>query len=157
MDSIYSGAATVGRTWAEVSAIFLSVIAVGVIIYGIYLLFNPSNSVQAVVVSTSVNTQTDDTKIPYYSTMMRWEVGAAVIMLPVEGFIRYDTIGEEVTLYYTTDPQVVSIEPNKIWAYWLIGGSAICALVAWIWVWLLRRYKFLAAASGASNVYNLLK
>lgn len=47
MSEIYSGAAGFGRTIAIISAIFFTVIGIGLIVFGIYLLLSKSNDDQS--------------------------------------------------------------------------------------------------------------
>jgi hypothetical protein len=39
----------------------------------------------------------------------------------------------------------------------LIGGAVFIAISSWIWVYLVERYKFLAAAQGVKGVYDILR
>lgn len=154
MDSVYSDAASFGRTWAYWSAVVISIIAICAASYGIYLLLAKQNIAVAVVLSDSVPTTIDKNNLTYFTTNMQWIVDNKIYNSQMLSTNKYNA-GAFVNVYYTNDPQNASEYDDKTWAYGLIYGSMGVTAFAWIWVWILSKSKFLAAGAGAADVFRL--
>jgi len=158
-EEIYSGAAQFGRIWTYLGAIIASVLAVVMIGFGLYLLFlrlTQRQTAGMAMEDSKEHVDKDGKKL--YTTPISWTVGASEYHATLTGESALHN-GQSVTIYYGMfSPRSGSLEPISWTApAALISGAIFIALVAWAWVYITRRYKFVAAATGVSDVYRLLK
>lgn len=158
-DELYSGAAQFGRLWTYLGAVIASIVSIGAIAYGMYLLFLRLTQKQVsgmAMEDSKKHVMKDGTHV--FVTPISWTVGSSEYHASLEGKSPVQK-GKLVTVYYGMfDPSRGSLEPMPWFAPWaVIGGAVFVALIAWAWVYIVRRYKFVAAAAGVSDVYRLVK
>ena len=159
---IYSGAAGFGQFWSFIKAIIASFIAIGLVIAGIYILYHKSH-LKLVIgknlkpsMCTTQNTQQGP--IQMCSTEVSYMVDGKTYTRSFSGNTEYAKTGMDVKVYYNpADPTDAEIEPIPTWVAWMLFGFAILIVIgSWFWVWLTRKYKCVAAATGTMDVYGLL-
>jgi len=158
VDSLYGDAAQIGKWWAVVSAVIGTFVAIGMIIGGIYIIYHRSylQSVQGKVVKSSYDCTT--TKTPTCKVDITYSVNNTTYNKTFTSAKMYK-VGDTVDVYYNpNDVSDSEINPLPKWLGWAsIGGAIFVVILSWIWVWLVNKYKFLAAAEGVKGVYTLLK
>lgn len=164
MDEIYSGAASFGRVWTLISAWFTTILAVFVGLFGLYLLYRQfmMRSVEGIVLGGSrekstYNPSSKQTVITYV-TLVSWTVGDKKYSEDLESDTPYEH-GDKVTVYYErSTPGEGTLMPMPKWSgFMVIGGALGMVIIAWLWVYATQRWKFLAAATGVSDVYRLVQ
>lgn len=155
MDDLYSGAASFGILYSKIVAYIVTFIGGIAILYGLYLVFKPSIKVSGSVMEDSV-LSTDKNNIKIYTTSIEWDVSGSKYHNAFTTFTAY-TKGQEVDIYYSGDPKYGSLYSDstlsKMYIFIPIGVIGL----AWLWLYILQNNKFLAAASGASDAYKLLR
>lgn len=156
---LYTGAATFGKVWSIFSAVAATLIAIAMILGGIYIIYHRAHlvSVKGKVTKsnydcvTQKNTKTCQVNVEYSVSDKKYNKTFTASST-------YKT-GDDILVYYDpSDPTDSEIEPIQKWVGWaLIGGAVFIALSSWIWVYLVERYKFLAAAQGVKGVYDILR
>lgn len=160
---LYTGAADVGKIWATISAVLATVVAVGMVLGGIYIIYHRSHLkyVTGKVTKSSYNCVKQSTKNGAITTCkvnVSYSIDGKSFMKTFTSSTLYK-VGDDVDVYYDpTDPKDTEINPIPKWIGWaLIGGAAFIVVSSWIWVWLVNRYKFLAAAQGVKGVVDLFR
>jgi len=162
-NEIYSGAADFGKIYAIISAIIGTLISIGMIIFGIYIIQHKNHLVS---VDGQVTTASYDCSIPTTNqntyTTCKFDVMYQVsnqsytkTFSSVETF----SVGDKVTVWYDPNhPEQGEYNPpskNIGWA--LIGFGVLIIIGSWFWVWMTRRYKFAAAAGGTAAAINMIR
>ena len=163
-EEIYSGAAQFGRIWTYIGAVIASIASVVLVGFGIYLIYQHSRlhkTVGNVLADSTKHSQYNpDTKqtFVYFSTPVSWIVEKNHYQGVLTSQGPYKS-GQNVDIYYEAgSPQQGTLEPVPAWAGGAaIGAAVFISLVAWAWVYITRRYKFVAAAAGVRDVYSLVK
>ena len=163
VNDIYSGAATFGHFWAYIQAFFSTLVMIGLIIFGIYILWTNAHLTTVIGTITRANyncttTQNQNNKITTCYVDVTYTINGKQYQQSYSTATQY-TVGATVTVYYNpTDPKDSSISQIPNWMAWLaIGGGIFIGISSWIWVWLTGRYKFLGAAAGVSDVWNIFR
>lgn len=68
-------------------------------------------------------------------------------------------VGRKIPVYVKNDNSndVVFEQPTpKFVGYVMIGGGILITLIAWVWVWLAGKYKFIAFATGARGALDIV-
>ena len=159
---IYSGAAGFGRIYAWISAIIGTLIAIGMIIGGVYIIQHKSHlkSVDGIVTKASYDcsTKTNDKNT---TTTCKFDVSYTVDKSYNKTFSSTDTFSKDdkITIWYDPNhPDIGEFNPPDKWIGWLLIGIAFLIVFSvWFWVWLTKRSKFAAAAGGASAVINMIR
>lgn len=172
--TLYSGAAAYGRFTSMLGAIIMTIIGIGLIIGGIYLMVNKdkhSLTAKAVITEAQCSqTQTTINNKPSisYSCMLTIQYSVSNVLytnkVQANGQHTYNK-GEFITVQYTpSDPNDVELKPSisrtTIGAI-MIGIALIMMLMSWGSAYLARKYKFAAAfqgiGSGVSTISNILR
>jgi hypothetical protein len=160
---VYSGAAGFGRIYAWISAIIGTIIAIGMIIAGIYIINHKGHlkSVDGKVTKASYNcnTQTHDKDT---TTTCKFDISYIVDSKTyTKTFSSTDkfSVDQTVTVWYDPNhPDQGEFNPlSKNVGSVLISSAIFITISVWLWVWLTRRYKFAAAAGGASSIFDMFK
>jgi len=163
MDEIYSGAASFGRVWTLISAWFTTIVAVFVGLFGLFLLYRQftmriaeGTALGGSREKSTYNPSSKQTVITYV-TLVAWTVGDKKYSEDLESDTSYEH-GDKVTVYYESGaPGEGTLMPMPKWSgLMVIGGALTMVGIAWMWVYATRRWKFLAAATGVSDVYRLV-
>lgn len=162
-DEIYSGAAGVGRIYAWISAILGTIIAIGMIIFGIYIINHKSHLkfVDGTVTKKSHNCSTQTTNNNTITTCL-FDVSYVVDGRKYQSTFSSSNMyknGDIVTVWYDPNhPDKGEFDPPPKSIGWvIIGISVFIVISAWVWVWLTSRYKFAAAAGGAAAAVNMFR
>lgn len=159
---IYSGAAGFGQFWSFIKAVVASLIAVGLVIAGVYILYHKSHLKQVIGKNLKPSVCTTQTTkqgpIQMCNTEVSYIVDGKVYKRSFSGNTEYAKPGMDVTVYYNpANPSDAEIEPIPSWMGWMLIGFAVLLVVgSWAWVWLTRKYKFVAAATGTMDAFGLL-
>ena len=169
---IYSGAASFGRGMAIFGAVMSTLIGIGMVIGGIYILLHKDKSkhVLATVVGCSIDGASGKdccTSFVDYNGFRQYDCNLR---------LNYTVNGKEYNnpLYISSQRGYVSGDflkisydeknPNSIKADvgypyflgWVLIGLAVLVIAgSWFWVWLTGRYKFAAAVGGARGAWDL--
>jgi len=164
IDNIYSGTASFGKVWSIITAVFAVIIAIAMIVGGIYVIWHKSHlkEVQGTVVKSSYNCSTHTDKDGNKSTSCKVNVQYTV---DGERYVKeFSTAtqyqqGTEITVYYDPkDPHDAYIEPvPKAIGYLLIFGALLMAGGAIAWAYFAQKYKVVAAAAGARGIYDFIR
>lgn len=172
-DDIYSGAASFGRIRAIFGVIFGTLIGICLIVGGFYALAHKTkltDKTTGIVVDSNNNptniqclsTSDKDTGITYQCNFrLQYTVNKEIYYAPINtnSSTNYSG-GTEITLYYDPNsPNNASLQQDD---YHTIGFICIAAglfilLFSWIGLWIILRYKFAAAASGAAGAIGMFK
>lgn len=169
-EEIYSGTVSFGRVMALISAVFVSIITVVMIVIGIVILVkkDPKKSVQGTVkscggfvdnnccVSHGVNNDKFNCNIK-----VQYTVEGKKYLTPtlnIDSDVRYAP-GSTITLYYDPkNPAGANLKkpPPKWLGGVLIGIALFICASAWVWVWLTRKYKVAAASQGIGTGLDII-
>ena len=163
-DEIYSGAASFGRIWAVISSILVTIIAIFMIIGGVYIIIRRSKmlSVSGEVIGNSQCnvTQTGNNLSTICTTLLTYTINGNLYdkISTQTGTTSY-TDKQQVTIWYYPDtPNKPELSPIPITAgYFLIGIAIILCIFSWLWVYITRKSKFAAAAGGIAEAWHLLR
>lgn len=160
VDNIYSGAAAVGqfRVWiGAVISTFFGVLLVGLGLWFLWENWHLSEDKAAVVNTDSVCHQDSD-KLQTCTTNITYTVDGKQYTKDFEGSKQYKAKDVVVVFYTADDPTNAQIElPSKLFSGLLIGGGIALTAFSWGLVWLVNRYKPLAAFEGVATAYDFLK
>lgn len=165
-DEIYSGAASFGVFWALLGAIMATIIGTLLIGFGIYLMVHKTNrkTVSAKVVyingipdGTCQKTQDNP---PQYNcaVTVKYDGWKDPIQISYTGPDSY-YVGETIDIYVdNNNPGDATLDkPVPKWMGLIIIAVALIMIGgAWFWYWASRRWKFIAAAEGASGAISLI-
>lgn len=165
-EEIYSGAASFGVFWALLGAVMATIVGIILIIAGIYILASKSdrNSASATVVAINGQTngscqKTQDNPVQYQCTVsVKYDGWKDPIDINYSGNNSY-YVGEKLTIYVKkNDPSDATLNPPvpKWFGIIAIVVGLIIPAVAWFWYWASRRWKFIAAAEGASGAFKII-
>ena len=162
-NEIYSGAAGVGKIYAWISAVIGTIIAIGMIIFGIYIIQHKSHlvSVDGIVTKDSYDcsTQTQNqTTTETCKFNVDYIVNSKNYNITFSSTSKFSN-NETVTIWYDPNhPEQGEFNPPSKGIGWGVIVLAIIVLFGvWFWVWLTGRYKFAAAAGGAAAAINLIR
>lgn len=157
---IYSDAASFGRVYAIISAVVASLFSIMFIIGGIYIIYHKSHlkSVTGTVTSDSFCTQLDKNSAScsvHYTYTLNGEnyFGTSTSSIDYKK-------GDKITVWYDPNHPGVHREidiPSKTIGVVAIIMGILIAVVAWVGVYVTRKYKFAAAASGVSGGIEMIK
>lgn len=157
---IYSDAASFGRVYAIIGAVFASLFSLMFIIGGIYIIYHKSHlkSVTGTVTSDSLCTQLDKN-----STSCSVNYTYTIKDKNYSGTSTSSTSykkGNKITVWYDPNHPGVHSEidiPSKTIGVVAIIMGILIAIAAWVGVYLTRKYKFAAAASGVGGGIDIIK
>lgn len=161
-EQIYSGVATFGRVWAVVSAIFGTIISIGLLILGIYIIRHKSHllSVPGSVVEDSKCTTSYSQQRPATTcrTKISYDVDGTNYTQTVDtGAMNYGKSSKVTVWYSPGDPSDPELNPATKGMGWiLIVIVFFICFGSWIWVWVTRKSKVAAVAGGAIEDVSLL-
>jgi len=164
--NIYSGLSSFGQIMAILKAIVVSILSIGLIGYGIYILYVnwdysedkaglilEDSTCQSTQMANGKSYQTCQTKFSFKDAAGNAYTSTATTMLAYKK-------GATVTVFYKeSDPAnttKLDFWPKNI-GYIAIAGGILIAALSWGWVYLVERFKPLAAISGGANVVDFAK
>lgn len=164
-DELYSDVATVGRTWAFISAIIITIISLISIIGGIILLTKKGNRIKVSATIVKINNGDTGNTCPKisdnnYSCLIwvKYDQVKTPVMYNYTGNVEY-YVGQTISVWIDkNNPQNFDLdytEPKKLGSILIVAGILILGF-AWLYVWLTRKSKFIAAASGANLGLNII-
>ena len=165
---IYGGAAGFGRFYAVFSAIIATLLGIVSIAAGIWLLLKKQTYTHSTVATVnSVQCTTERTGGHNSSTTYNCSLNVTYKVdgktyhrtLAVDSSIDYEGL-KTVKIYYNPhDPSDAEVEqfPYKILGSVALGFGVLIMLGAWFWVWVTRRYKFAAAATGIGEALHIAR
>jgi len=157
---IYSDAASFGRVYAIIGAVVASLFALMCILGGIYIIYHKSHlkSVTGIVTSDSLCTRLDENStscsVNYTYTLKGKNYSGTST-----SSTNYKK-GDKIKIWYDPNHPGVHSEidiPSKTIGVVAIIMGIIIAIAAWVSVYLTRKYKFAAAASGVSGGIDIIK
>ena len=157
---VYNGAATVGQFMAKVGMIICCIFGGLLIILGIFFCFlknSRSGKVIGTVQSSSCTTSTAQPSTTTCSINIQYIVGGKTLTTTQTTVKTYNK-GDQISLGYNpNNPSDVVIGNLSSWILGLIFivFGLIIIGVGWLNYYLVNRFKFLAAFSGAENVVNV--
>jgi hypothetical protein len=163
-DSIYQGAVGFEQGKSLVSAILITVIAVGLAITGIYFISKKTLTVEATVkTSTCTTTPAVPPNIPasiICTTTVTFTINKINYTASAISSMSY-TIGSKINVTYDpANPQSISL-PDSISNTMTGAGSLVCALLlvifAWTWWYLTNKYEAFAAVQAVGDVYSMFE
>lgn len=164
---IYSGAAGFGRLWAVISAVIGTILSILLMIGGAYIIYHRSylRSVKGEVLEDSVCSTTTDAKgnsSTSCMTKVTYEVDGHSYpnpQKPLNSGSKSYRAGQPITVYYDpNNPNDADLNPVPKWIGILaIVISIVIIIGSWFWVWVTRKYKFAAAAGGASHAVDMVR
>jgi hypothetical protein len=164
--NIYSGMASFGQIMAVIKAVVVSLLSIGLVGYGIYILWVnwdysedkagiilEDSTCQTTQMSNGKSYQTCQTKFSFKDQAGNAYTATASTMVAYKK-------GDTVTVFYKeSDPAntcKLDFWPKSIgWLF--IAGGILFAGLSWAWVYLVDRFKPLAAFSGGANVVDLAR
>lgn len=160
-DEIYSGASSFGLVYSLIGAIIGTIVSVIMIIGGIYMLFKKVNTVPVSAKIVGVNCVQGQNDIRNCNINVTYTYNNKVEnkYIQYSGNVIY-TNNQELTVYVNkdNDSEVYIEQPSpKTIGSMLITFGLFILIGVWIWYWLTKKYKFLAAAQGVSGAYNLFR
>lgn len=170
LDEVYTGGATFGVLWAKIGAVIATIVGLIMLGVGIYLSVRKIDRETKIAKVVKIDgTDLPGKTCPFYQTVNKIQTYRCSVTIKIEG--RDDSvdlvytgsaplsINSPVNVYVKNDnPNDITFDapiPNYV-GYILIGVSIFVILIAWGWVYLTTRYKFIAFASGASGAYDLI-
>lgn len=167
-NEIYEGAAVGGRAMSLISAVTASVISIGFIAFGIYLIVHhpvytegPVTGTLTVLPNACVATITNGNSSSSCTFDVKYTTKDGVNL--TKGMTKKGsyTNGQTVDVYYNpnnhSDIMIENNDNTTIFGWIMIIIAVIVVIGAWLWVWLTNKYKFLAAAEGASTAVNMFR
>jgi len=175
---IYTGAADFGVAWALIGAITGTIIGIIMIIGGIYVLMHRNDytpvqgkvtlingsatgQCQSSLIHASNGSSSNDTTVFNCLVTVQFSYKgedrkADISYSGNKGFY----VGQVTTVYVrTNDPEDVSLNgsiPGWVSAITISFGLVI-AIGGWFWYWASKRWKFVAAAEGASGAWHIIR
>jgi hypothetical protein len=165
---LYTGSAEFGKFMALIGAIIGTVISIGLIIGGIFIIIYAKKlrSVEGSILADSKCTSTAPDKNGNITTTC-----VAPVKYTIDGTLYDDSnkkvssgnitykLGNSVTVWYNpTNPSEPILNPVTSAIGWvLIVIGIVIIFFYWLWVFITRKYKFAAAASGVSQGVGMLR
>lgn len=166
INNLYQDSASFGKSYAVVSAIIVSLLALISFVIGMVELFKKNThdkSIVATVLSATCTQNPSSQPIDYdCNLVLQYTVDGKQYKTPLE--IAYSNISYKINdsikiLYNSSDPTDIvpgdTINPKTLGWILIIVGVVVLAM-AWLTVYLTRKSKFFAAAAGASGAYHML-
>ena len=163
---VVDGLATYGRFTAKVSAVIITLLACGGVGFGIFLLKKRGGQLTALATATDPSTCTQNRfATARGGTRLERECTTAVAY-NAAGQEHKSSItssksyapGDKLDVFYDAtsahDPSATRVPWFAGWA--VIGGSILLAIFSWVWVFVTRRYRIAAAATGANQALGAL-
>ena len=158
LDTVYSGVATFGIIYSTISAIVATLIAVGLLIFGIYVLYNNFHltQVDGVADDASVCTGGGPNGAESCTTLITYVVAGKTYAGSFNGYTTYPKGATVPVFYNPSNPNDSEIERFPMWAGWaMIVGAVFVAVLPWVWVYFARAYKPFAALTGVVDLVSL--
>lgn len=163
-DTIYSGLATTGQLFSIFRAVIATIVSLGLIGYGIYILWvnwDYSEDKNGLVLSDSVCTSTTVDGRPSQScnTTFSFKDSTGKSYTATQPSLSYKKGDTVVVFYKDSDPMGTCKLDfwTKSFGYFFIGGGVLFAALSWGWVYLVEKFKPLAAFSGAKGIFDVVK
>jgi hypothetical protein len=173
-DEIYSGAASFGKLRAIIGVIFGTIISIGLIIGGILAIIHKikftskttgisiDSKGQPVPVNTCSSNNDKDNNITYQCNFkVEYTIGSDKYYKTFNTSKNTNYSGQtNIVIYYDKkDPSNVALDQDDyhIIGYFLLGIGIFTLLASWIGLWIVYKYKFAAAASGAAGAIQMVK
>jgi len=182
MEDVYTGAASFGRGYSLFSAVIVTIVSIALIIGGVVMFFSAQKDAIVTGTVNNVNgkTSTDasetcdkdystNNKVQYYSCSnigVSYTVDGKAYTSPATlnlvSTLPVVHVGDSVQVdYQLSDPTKISISENFIskstLAKILIGVGIVLFILTWLNVYLVNRFKFIAAVEGTSDAINLAR
>jgi hypothetical protein len=161
MNTIYSGLATFGQITSILRAVLVTLVALGLIGYGIYILWvnwDYSEDKNGMVLEDSNCTIQNGQQFQECSTKFTFSANGKSYTLTQSTLLSYKK-GDKITVFYKeSDPQdsaKVDFWPKNV-AYILFGTGSVLLVLSWGWVYLVDRFKPLAAVTGGIGAGQLI-
>jgi len=159
---IYNDTADFGKLWVLISAIIGSIIAIVMIIIGIYILASKNNNTKISATITKINNDATgicDTKD------LNCTITVSYIYNNIEqtkniskpNSVQVYKVGDTIDVYVNNNGSVSGDQntPPKIMGGVLIIIALIILASSWFWYWASKKYKVVAAAQGIGGVLNI--
>lgn len=163
MDTFYSGLATFGQITAILRAVLTTLVALVMIGYGIYILwvnwdYSEDKNGQVLKDSNCTMTFMNGKQFQECSTTFSFSANGKSYTVTQSTLVSYKK-GDIVTVFYKeSDPQgtaKLDFWPKNV-AYILFGAGSLMLIISWGWVYLVDRFKPLAAISGGFGAGELV-
>jgi hypothetical protein len=160
---IYSGLATTGQLFSIFRAVVATIVSLGLIGYGIYILWvnwEYSEDKNGGVLKDSVctNTTFNGRQSQSCNTTFSFKDSTGKSYTATQTSMTSYKKGDTVVVFYKDSDPIGTCQLN-FWAkssgYLFIGGGVLFAALSWGWVYLVEKYKPLAAFSGVKGIFNL--
>jgi len=166
-DEIYSGAASFGIAWALIGAIFATIIGIGMIVGGIYILIHKDKLIDIQATITQINggsgpcSKITDNPIQYSCSITLEYKYNGITYTGVQNYTGNANyyIGEVITIRINpNNPNDISLNnPIPKWIGWILIVFALLIIIgSWFWYWASRKWKFVAAAEGVGGALNII-
>lgn len=167
---IYDSTASFGRIWALMGAIFATIIGLGMIALGIYLVVRKPdrdmvhgritkiNGLDTGRCQTVQNTQNSSTFSCTITVQYVYDGQTYVADVNYNGSTFY-AVNQVIPVYVLkVNPTSITIsEPIPKWFGGVfIGVGAFLALLSWFWYWAAKKWKVVAAAEGAGGLLGIV-
>jgi hypothetical protein len=154
-EELYTGGSSFGKFMALISAVVASVISLGLLAFGIYVLVkkDPHTASANALVKTATCMATPSGEYECYLGVLFYpdRVSTPVIAnITFSSRVAY-VEGQHLTIYYDpSNPTSISIKKMnpKILGWGSIVAAVVISASAWFWYWVVYHYKFAAAAYG---------
>lgn len=169
-NEIVGGVEGFGRFYAEISAIIATLIAVAMIIGGIFALVHKTTrtkSVQGTIISANCVTNSSNANETDCTIQVTFPVNGNTygpVTLNSTGMVNWETNfnnnQKSITIYYDpNNPSDSGLLGNntKILGWVLIFIGIFLIIISWATVWLVKKYKWAAFGEGAIGGVQLLK
>lgn len=170
-NKIYSGAAEYGKFKASIGAVLGTIIGIGMIIFAI-IAFTHKTKFTAKTTGISIDHENKPRPVPnciwkyngrgntrvdyscHFKLKYKVEDTEYVKIFDTNNSTNYSGENEIIVYYDPKNPFNSSIYKDnyKLIGYILLGFGLFLILVSWIGLWVTRKYKFAAAASGISSI-----
>lgn len=169
-NELYSGSASFGRAWTIFTAIFSTILGLGCIVGGIYILIRKPwvKTTGTIAMVNGSNSGTCDqtsfqNQVSYSCNLTvdyKYNNTSYTANVAYNGNVKH-YVGEQVIIYIKTesDPTNISLEgdPPKFMGIILLLIGVIMMGISWFWVWATQKYKFAAAAQGVAAGASIIK
>lgn len=150
-EDIYSGLSKVGSIFALISAIFITLISILLIVVGISIIKSSYNNVKrtprkATILKMEIN------------IVIQYEDGTQKVVQYPERGTTY-SVGQIVTVYVSDkDPDDITFAKplSVLLGVGLIIGCIIVSAISWIWYWATTKYKFIGAVQGTVGIVDIV-